>query len=403
MQGLPHAVVASMLVQSIPSKGLIRLMAIGAGAAVAALYYSQPLLDLIAADFDASPGAVGLIPTCAQLGYAAGILLMSPFGDRYDRRRVIAIKSLVLTLALVLAALSPNLLCLGAATLAVGLSATLAQDIVPGAAALSPPDQRGRIVGRVMTGLLTGILLSRVASGALAQFLGWRAVFWAASFGVAGVAVALWRGLPPFAATTRQGWPALMGSLWGLWRDHCDLRRAACAQGLLSAGFSAFWSLLALMLARHYGMGAGQAGLFGLAGAAGALAAPFAGRFADRLGFEAVARVGAGCALVAFAAMFALPALSRGGQIGLLIFSAVLFDFGVQAALVAHQTLVYGIAPEARSRLNALLFTAMFLGMASGSAAGAWIFARWDWTGVVALASLCALGALLLRLAAGRK
>lgn len=384
---------------SSPSPALIRLMAVGAGAAVAALYYSQPLLGLIAQDFSASAGAVGLIPTCAQLGYAAGILLMSPFGDRYDRRRVILIKSVALALALAGSALSPNLVCLGAATLAAGLAATLAQDIVPGAAALSPPDRRGKIVGMVMTGLLTGILLSRVASGALAQFLGWRAVFVAASLGVAAVAVLLRRGLPSFAATTSLSWAALMRSLWGLWRDHGDLRRAALAQGLLSAGFSAFWSLLALMLAGHFGMGPGQAGLFGLAGAAGALAAPFAGRFADRLGFEMVARCGAACALLAFVAMFFLPELPRQGQICLIIASAVLFDFGVQAALVAHQTLIYGIAPEARSRLNALLFTAMFTGMASGSALGAWAFAHWDWMGVVALSSLCALGALLARLA----
>lgn len=383
-----------------PPPRLVALMALGAGAAVAALYYSQPLLGLIGRDFAAAPGAVGLIPTCAQFGYAVGLLTLSPLGDRYDRSRIIRIKGFVLVLALAACAFSPNLAWLGAATLAAGLAATLAQDIVPGAAALSPPEARGKIVGLVMTGLLLGILLSRVVSGAIGQFFGWRAVFGAASLGVAVVAVLLARGLPRFEAASQKSWGGLMASLWTLWRDHGDLRRAAVAQALLSAGFSAFWSLLALMLARHYDMGAAQAGLFGLAGAAGALAAPLSGRLADRHGPEISARIGVVCALLAFVAMFALPWLGFSGQILLLIASAVLFDFGVQAALVAHQTLVYGIAPEARSRLNALLFTSVFLGMASGSALGGLAFAHWDWAGVVALASFCAAGALLLRLSA---
>jgi len=144
-------------------------MAAGAGFSVASLYYSQPMLGLIAQDLGASERGVGLVPTLTQLGYALGILLLAPLGDRFDRRHLILLKSVLLSLALAGAALAGHLPGLLMASLLVGLMATLAQDIVPAAAVLAPDAHRGQIVGRVMTGLLLGILLSRVVSGVVAE------------------------------------------------------------------------------------------------------------------------------------------------------------------------------------------------------------------------------------------
>ena len=377
---------------------LVFLLATGAGLSVAALYYSQPMLGVLGSDFNASPSAIGLIPTLTQLGYAAGLLLLAPLGDRFDRRRIILLKAAVLCAALLLAAAAPSIGVMLAASLAIGLSATLAQDIVPAAATLAPESHRGKTVGTVMTGLLLGILLSRVVSGFVAEHAGWRAMFAAAAVSIALLGVAVWRGLPRFAPTTQLPYGALMGTLATLWQRHSGLRRAAWAQGLLSMAFSAFWSTLAVMLhGAPFHLGSAAAGAFGLAGAAGALAAPLAGRMADRQGPQVVTRLGAGLVVIAFAAM-ALGEIGGSGPLWLLAAGAVVFDLGVQASLIAHQTIVYSLEPAARSRLNAVLMSGMFIGMASGAWLGSAALAQWGWLGVCTLAVLAASAALGVRL-----
>lgn len=390
----------SELQQAAPAPALIVLMAASAGLGAASLYYSQPILAPLAEDLHASAAQIGAVPMLTQLGYAAGILLLTPLGDRFDRRKVILTKFVLLVLTLLLCGLVPAYTPFLLASALLGLTATLAQDVVPMAAALSPPDHRGRIVGQVMTGLLLGILLSRVMSGVVAQAFGWRWVFMLAAGALTLVGLLSWRLLPsvrPAAATT---YPALMRSLRGLWQAYPSLRRATLAQGLISLAFSAFWSTLAVMLHHRFGLGSAVSGAFGLAGAAGALAAPLAGRVADRRGPGLVTKIGALITALSFAAMSITPLLDRSAAIVLLVVLAIVFDFGVQATLIAHQTIVYGLDPAARSRLNAILFTGMFIGMAVGAALGSLLLSRFGWVGVTALAAFASLVALVLRMTA---
>ena len=378
---------------------LTLLLASGAGLAVASLYYSQPMLGVLGGDIGASTQAVGWLPTLTQLGYALGILFLAPLGDKYDRRSIILSKAGVLCAALLLAAIAPSLAMLLAASLVIGLAATLAQDIVPAAATLAPAAQRGKVVGTVMTGLLLGILLSRVVSGFVAEQWGWRAMFAAAAASIALLGLAAWRRLPRFAPTTTLPYVALLRSLGTLWRQYPALRRATWAQALLSIGFSGFWSTLAVLLhGAPFHLGAAAAGAFGLAGAAGALAAPLAGRLADRHGPALVTRLGTGLVAASFASMALMGIMPAGAQLGLLVACAIGFDLGVQAALIAHQSIIYGLDPAARSRLNAVLFTGMFIGMALGSALAAQLFAHGGWMAVTALATLSALGGFILRM-----
>jgi len=288
---------------------LTLLLATATGLAVASIYYVQPLLGLLSEQFGVGSAAIGLLPTLTQLGYGAAILLLSPLGDRFDRRRIIVVKAGALVAALALAALAPGFAALCVASVVIGLTATLAQDLVPAAATLAPEAQRGKRVGQVMTGLLLGILLSRVAAGSLAALAGWRAVYASAAVAVALLIPLLWRALPRFVPATQAGYGALLASMVGLWRQHAPLRRAAWAQGLLSVAFSAFWSTLALVLAGpDFGQGSAVAGAFGLAGAAGALAAPLAGGMADRRGPQAVIRVAALLVFLSFAVQALAPA-----------------------------------------------------------------------------------------------
>ncbi|KIC87774.1 MULTISPECIES: MFS transporter [Pantoea] len=381
------------------SAPLVFTLAAGAGLSVASIYYSQPMLDIISKQFNASIGAVGMVPMLTQAGYALGILLLAPLGDRHDRRTIIFIKGLMLVAALLLCGFSGGLSALLIASFITGLTATVAQDIVPASAALAPERSRGKTVGTVMTGLLVGILLSRVVSGVVAEYFGWRTMYMIAALAVLLITLTLWRVLPRFAPGTSVSYPRLLLSLVHLWRHHQTLRRAALAQGLLSVGFSAFWSTLALMLSDRFHLDSAVAGAFGLAGAAGAMAAPLAGSFADRIGPARVTQAGAALVTISFALMFLLPLLPMPAQLALIVLCTIGFDLGVQATLVAHQTLVYGLAPEARSRLNALLFTVVFIGMATGAALGSLALAHWGWNGVVALSTLAGAAALAVRFA----
>ena len=398
MSSSPLTYPASPSVTTPVPGSLVFLLATGAGLSVASLYYSQPMLGILAADIGVSALDIGFVPTLTQLGYAVGILLLAPLGDRHDRRTIILIKVALLVTSLLAAAVAPSLSILLAASLAIGLTATLAQDIVPAAATLAHTSQRGKVVGTVMTGLLLGILLSRVVSGFVAEHFGWRTMFVLAAVGVALSGIAIWRGLPRFLPTTSMPYPALLGSLLDLLRRHATLRRAALSQGLLSVGFSAFWSTLAVMLhAEPFHMGSAVAGTFGLAGAVGALAAPVAGHLADRRGPELVTRVGTGVTALFFALLCLSPFLSATAQLWLLGIGTVGFDLGVQTTLIAHQSIVYGIDPGARSRLNAVLFVSMFIGMATGAALGSTMLDQWGWSAVTGMATISALAALAVR------
>lgn len=373
-------------------RGLTFAMAAAAGIAVANIYYNQPLLGIIERDLPGQPA--GLVPTATQLGYAAGLFLLVPLADLHERKRLIVLQFLVLAAALVGAAIAPNAWMLIAASLLVGAAASVAQQIVPFAAHLADPARRGQTVGMVMAGLLCGILLSRTLSGFVGTHAGWREMFWlGVPLALGTAAVMAWR-LPRSHPDSGLGYGGLLRSLVQLWVAFPPLRLAAITQALLFAGFTAFWTILALYLqSPRFGLGADIAGLFGVVGAAGILGAPLAGRIADRTGPHLVVLVGALLAVASWA-IFGLWA-----SIVALVIGVVLLDFAVQSALVANQHIVFALRPEARARLNTVLMGSMFLGGAGGSATATLAWQGGGWSGVALLGGGLSLVAAGLQLA----
>ena len=363
---------------------IVWLMAITSGATAANLYYNQPLLAIIAKSLDASIQDTGLIPTLGQIGYALGNFLIVPLGDLLERRRLIVTMLIGTSLALATAAVSPTIAWLIIASLIIGITTIVPQIAVPFAAVLAPPVIRGKVVGTVMSGLLIGILLSRVTSGLVGVELGWRAMYWIASGLMLLLAIAVWKILPKSQPAVRLTYQQLIRSMLKLVREPV-LQEASIAGAMVFGAFSVFWSTVIFLLEQPpYEYGSEVAGLLGLIGVVGAAAAPLAGKLADRRNPRLASVLG----LITTSVSFLLFWLF-GYQLWGLIVGLILLSLGVQVTTVSNQALLYKLPEEKHSRLNALFITFYFVGGAIGSFFGAYGWKVWQWNGV------CAVGLLL--------
>lgn len=370
----------SALQQDIP-RWMVTLLAAACGIIVANLYYAQPLIGPISQATGISPGAAGLIVTLTQVGYGLGLLFIVPMGDLFENRRLVLTGLAVTCIALVGAALAQNAAQLFVSVLLIGLSTVGAQVLVPYAAHFSRPESRGRAVGNVMSGLLLGILLARPLASLVADFFGWHAIFGLSALVVAALIAVLSRYLPQRRPPAGMHYLALLASMWTLVRTTPVLRRRAFCHAMMFASFSVFWTASPLYLADpQFGISQKGIALFAFAGVLGVVAAPLAGRIADRGWSRPATGVALGCGALAFL----LPQLFHGGRelsLALLLGTALLLDCAVSANLVLSQRAIYALGGEIRSRLNGLFMATFFAGGALGSALGGWIYARAGWEG----------------------
>lgn len=371
-------------------KLIFLLFACSAGAAVANVYFIQPITVVVAHEFSVASRTIAYVSAITQVGYSFGILLLSPLGDTLERKKLILFKLTALAIVLGIIALSSSFWVFCAGCVLLGLLSSVGQDFVPAAAQLAPEGKRGVVVGLVTTGLLTGILLSRTFSGAVSDLYGWRTVYVLALSSVLLVMGAVLTFMPRLnpISERRQGYLASLREMVTIWSRYPALRFAAFGQGAIAVSLGAFWSTLAIVLATPpYGLTAGTAGAFGLAGAAGAFLAPVFGRVGDKFGRDAAISVGSGLVILSFVAM-----LKFQGNIAVLVIGAIAFDAGVMASLVSNQALVTGLLPEARSRMNGILMTCAMLGVAGGSTLAAFLWPRLGWTGTCILGLLAGFG-----------
>lgn len=359
------------------SSRMIFLFSLTSALAVANVYSAQPLLESIAASLQVSTGTIGTVVTATQSGYALGLIFLVPLGDCVNRKKLVITQLLLSVLALITAAVAPDLMTLLCAMLLVGLMAVVTQLMVAWAAMLASPELRGQVVGSVTSGIVIGILLARFVSGMIADLAGWRAVYLTAACLLLLISLILAKVLPATAGQTRRtSYPHLLLSVFRLFLTEPQLRRRGILALLIFAAFSMLWSSMVLPLTA-LSLSHTQTGMFGLAGLAGALAASRAGAWADLgLGQRAT---GLALALLTFSW---LPIAALHTSLLLLIFGVILLDFAVQTVHVINQSLIVAARPEAASRLVGAYMCFYSLGSALGAIAATQLYTHWGWQAV---------------------
>ncbi|MFY1039714.1 MFS transporter [Pantoea agglomerans] len=359
------------------SSRMIFLFSLTSALSVANVYSAQPLLESIAASLQVSTGTIGTVVTATQSGYALGLIFLVPLGDCVNRKKLVITQLLLSVVALITAAVAPDLMTLLCAMLLVGLMAVVTQLMVAWAAMLASPEQRGQVVGSVTSGIVIGILLARFVSGMIADLAGWRAVYLTAACLLLLISLILAKVLPATAGQTRRtSYPHLLLSVFRLFLTEPQLRRRGILALLIFAAFSMLWSSMVLPLTA-LSLSHTQTGMFGLAGIAGALAASRAGAWADLgLGQRAT---GLALALLTFSW---LPIAALHTSLLLLIFGVILLDFAVQTVHVINQSLIVGARPEAASRLVGAYMCFYSLGSALGAIAATQLYTHWGWQAV---------------------
>jgi predicted MFS family arabinose efflux permease len=380
------------------SRRLVLLLAVTCGAAVANLYYAQPLLHTLAQTFSVSDSTAGLLVTASQIGYAIGLAFLVPLGDLLERRRLIVAVLLVCGLGQAVAAAAPGFGVFALAVGVVGVSSAVAQIIVPMSSSLAAEHERGRVVGTVMSGLLIGILTARIVSGVLAGLLGWRAVFVIATGVMVVLAATLRWALPKVPPTESLPYGSLLRSVGRLVAQEPLLRQRMAIGATVMGCFSALWTSIAFLLSGPpYNYGNTAIGLFGLAGIAGAAIAPVAGRLAD----HGKGKLATSAGMLILLASWGLLLLG-GHSVVLLVAGIVALDLGAQGVHISNQSAIYGLNAGARSRITTAYMLAYFAGAAAMSAAASTLYGSDGWTGVCILGAAVAAAGLLVWLVTER-
>ncbi|HKG05301.1 MAG TPA: MFS transporter [Pedobacter sp.] len=353
----------------------ILLMAFCTGLIVANIYYCQPLVILVAIEFGLTESHAGRISYLTQAGYALGLFLIVPLGDMFERKKQILIITCLAILALLMAAFSHSFLLLEISCVLIGASSVIPQLILPMAANLSSDEKRGQTIGIIMSGLLIGILASRALSGSIGFLWGWRSVYLIAAAICFLLLLLMAKRFPQSKPGFTGTYKELMSSMWHYILTQPVLREASLINFIAFATLSAFWTTMVLFLANPpFNLQTLQIGLFGIAGAAGALAAPLVGKLSGGQNPRKNLITGLVLQLLSIMAFY-----FTGGQLYLFVAGIILIDIGQQAIHVTNQTRIYAILPEARNRLNTVFMSVSFVGAASGSAFGLWLWDKGNW------------------------
>lgn len=369
------------------------IMTIATGLVVANIYYNQPLLGQIAQTFNVSNGVAGRISMVTQLGYAAGMFFIAPLADMFERKKLMLIAFVSVIFALLAVAMAPNLHLLILASFFVGVASLIPQLLVPMAAHLAKPQERGKKIGVVMSGLLIGILASRTLSGFIGKHFGWNAMFFIAAGLMVAIGILVYIFLPKVEPDYKGNYKDLMKSLIDLFISEPKLRFAAFRGALCFACFMAFWTTLVFLLKENFGLDSDAAGSFGLVGIFGAVAAGLMGRFSDKMDAFKLSFF----TLLLILLSFVIFIFSGHSIIGLVI-GVIILDMGVQATHISNQAIIFTLNAEARNRINTIYMVSYFIGGSLGTLLVSLLWENYRWVGVCITGMALSLTALVVHL-----
>ena len=374
-------------------RALIALLIVAAFVIAGGIHYQTPMLATIAAEFQASPAAVGWIPTLSFGGMLVGVALLVPLGDRVSKRWLIIGMISMLGVAQALMATAPSITVLAVASLITGICSSVGLVFISIVVEIAPEKHRGRTVGTQLMAMFIGILFARIAGGLIAAHLGWRWSYVFSGSLLVALLCAMLAWLPHTRSTTQMAYHDLLWSIFTIFRKHGNVRRAVSIHFLLGICYGGFWAVVAPMLATLHHLGPAEAGLIGIPGAAGILVARPAGRWMDRSGAVPVVTTGV-CVMIAAWLAFGFAAWS----IAFVVLGAILLDCGLRTAMVANQTLVNAAVPDSRARANTIFGMHVWCGNAVGAFLTSTAFALYGWLAVCAIAMTASVFALLIHL-----
>ncbi len=370
---------------------LLFIMACMAAVSVANIYYCQPLLSLMGNDLGIDEWRASLIAMITQVGYACGLFFIIPSGDKFDRKKIVSYSFSILTIALLCIALSNNFHAVMAASFTVGACSVMPQIFIPIAAQYSRPEKKGANVGLIVSGLLTGILASRVISGLVGEWLGWRSMYVIAAIVMSLCTLIVWRIMPYTENNYTGSYKRLMHSLFALIREYKLLRICALRAAFAFGSFLALWASLTFKMEQApFYAGSDVVGLLGLCGVAGAMSASVVGRLVSRIGVRNFNLLGAALMLSAW-----IIAYLWGNTYTAIIITILILDIGMQCIQLSNQTVVFSLNTKASNRINTIFMTNYFIGGSLGTflSGSAWSMAGWSGVTIVgiglAFCSLC--------------
>ena len=364
--------------QGVPSS-LLWTLAIISGVTVANIYYNQPLLNRISRDLNISEFTANLIAMCSQIGYAIGLLFIIPLGDLYRRRNIILVNISILVVSLLTIALAPNIHLILFASLLTGACSVIPQIFMPLAAQYSTPETKGKNVGIILSGLLTGILASRVVSGIVGEYMGWRFIYFIAAGLMVVCLLIIIRILPDLPSNYQGSYAGLMKSLFSIVKKYPQLRIASLRAGFSFGSFLAMWSCLAFKMEQApFFAGNNIIGMLGLCGITGALTASSIGRFINTVGVKRLTYIGCSLIISAWFLLFARENTYLGIVAGIII-----IDIGMQCIQLSNQTSIFELCPNASNRINTIFMTTYFIGGSTGTFLAGTFWQWFGWTGVV--------------------
>lgn len=378
----PAAPGAALPAEQPVSSALLAVVGANAAILVANLYYAQPLITAIAADLGLKPEFAGSVASASQFGYGLGLFLLVPLSDMFENRRLVLTCGLVALAGIVGIATARSAAAFLGFAMLTGVFSSGAQMLIPYLSHRIPSAQRGRILGYVMAGILASVMLARPFALFVAAGFGWRTVYWLSAAATVILGAALSQVMPSRQPDGRVPYCQTIQSMFVLFASENKVQRRTIYQAILFAAFTMFWAVVPILLLDRFALSQSAIGWFALVGAGGALAAPLAGRFADR----GLARVGTVAASLLIAASFLLTFWSiHTGMLVALVAASVVIDGSVQTSQTFSRLVVLEVAPEIRGRINALYMTIVYVSGAFGSVLGVSVYVRWGWAAIVAL------------------